>query len=727
VGAGSKLKARLESLGIRSSGGCSCGSVAKQMDTQGPAWCRANSAMILEQMRVNARNRHLPFSLVAAGRLLMAAIEEEESLLARIAADRTKVFSQRVADAVDDISGPPQERDTAWALRPETIEAHRQVLSRNLAAIVEPATHGDGRGIVILGGSIKYFPSAYVLIHMLRRLGCTLPVECWYFARHEFDHAMQAAIEKLGVRCVDASEVLTDPKPRALGGHEAKPWAIAGSAFAEVLYLDADIVPVVDPSYLFESAEYQSEGVVAWPANDSAKPVARVALEVLGLSGVDADRPWDSGALIIDKRRAWRAIEADKVLADHSEFFRFGGVSSTLSLASLVASQAVAIAPACVAFGDKNSGGLNQHDFAGNIVWQHRQLPSSRIRLSGPVSGQAIINGELFTESIAAIKAAWRPAIWEWIGQTAEDNEAAALAVGPYFATGIPTEDARIELLSGGTIKGGRSHRWRIAREAGQPRLVIADAGQAVAFLSQADGGEWVDRHGGARLQPTAPSWWQGIDCAASAELWTNVAARNVYGLPGSLEGQLVLDIGAGEGIFAHEAFRRGAAYVVSVEPDGESFARLSRNLEARGESIRINAAAWRSDEPSRWVSIDEETGDLAEASRSFVRTMGLDDLIGVALEASGRKRIDLLRIGCGGASWPILLPASRLASVAAICGTVDASRLWACPEWYRVPRTTEGAVAAMRAALSSAGLTHTIDMTSGRLTAWRGERPFLS
>ena len=37
-----------------------------------------------------------------------------------------------------------------------------------------------GRGIVICGGGLKYIVPAWVNVQMIRRSGCTLPIEMWY-------------------------------------------------------------------------------------------------------------------------------------------------------------------------------------------------------------------------------------------------------------------------------------------------------------------------------------------------------------------------------------------------------------------------------------------------------------------------------------------------------------------------------------------------------------------
>jgi hypothetical protein len=61
-----------------------------------------------------------------------------------------------------------------------------------------------GRGIVICGGGLRYFPCAWVCIKMLRHVGCQLPVQFWYQGSEEMDRNMISLIESLGVECVDA-------------------------------------------------------------------------------------------------------------------------------------------------------------------------------------------------------------------------------------------------------------------------------------------------------------------------------------------------------------------------------------------------------------------------------------------------------------------------------------------------------------------------------------------
>ncbi len=61
-----------------------------------------------------------------------------------------------------------------------------------------------GRGIVIPAGGERFFTCAWVCIHMLRKMGCALPVEIWHLGADEMTDEMRSLVAPLGVQCVDA-------------------------------------------------------------------------------------------------------------------------------------------------------------------------------------------------------------------------------------------------------------------------------------------------------------------------------------------------------------------------------------------------------------------------------------------------------------------------------------------------------------------------------------------
>src|SRR5262249_7829771 len=118
----------------------------------------------------------------------------------------------------------------------------------------------EGRGIVIVGGGIRYFTCAWVCLQMLRRLGCTLPVGLWHLGPREMDQERQSLLTDLGVKCVDAMRFRKKFPIRRLAGWELKAYAVLHSSFREVLFLDADNVPIVDPTFLFDTPEFRRTG-----------------------------------------------------------------------------------------------------------------------------------------------------------------------------------------------------------------------------------------------------------------------------------------------------------------------------------------------------------------------------------------------------------------------------------------------------------------------------------
>jgi alpha 1,2-mannosyltransferase len=114
--------------------------------------------------------------------------------------------------------------------------AHRQDVERVRAqwqAFVRhappyPVGNFSGRGIVTLAGGLRYTVPAWVNVHMLRRTGCTLPVEM-FFPEKEFPTSeLQRALARLGVSC---RKLRVGPD---IASFALKAAALLGSSFEEV-------------------------------------------------------------------------------------------------------------------------------------------------------------------------------------------------------------------------------------------------------------------------------------------------------------------------------------------------------------------------------------------------------------------------------------------------------------------------------------------------------------
>jgi ADP-heptose:LPS heptosyltransferase len=226
-----------------------------------------------------------------------------------------------------------------------------------------------GRGIIICAGGATFFACAWVCIRMLRRWGCSLPVQVWHLGARELNPRMAAILEPWNVQCIDAELVRVRHPARQLGGWQLKPYALLHSSFQEVLLLDADNVPLVDPEFLFASAQFQETGAVLWPDFDQPDPPPAV----WRFCGIPYRRepPVESGQVLVDKARCWRALALCSWFNDHSDFFyhHVHGDKETFHLAFRKLDQPYAM-PATPML--KLEGAMCQHDFEGNRIFQHR-------------------------------------------------------------------------------------------------------------------------------------------------------------------------------------------------------------------------------------------------------------------------------------------------------------------------------------------------------------------
>jgi hypothetical protein len=229
----------------------------------------------------------------------------------------------------------------------------------------------EGRGIVVCGGGVKYFAGAWVCINMLRRLGCSLPVQLWHLGRKEMDSRMKALVAPLGVECVDATRVRQKFPARILQGWELKPYALLHSPYREVLLLDADNVPVINPAFLFHTPEFRATGAIFWP--DYPQDAGKKALAIwrcFGLRRPD-ELEFESGQIVLDKQRCWRALYLAWWINDNSDFFyrHLHGDKETFHLAFRKLNIAYSLIQKPLA---PLRGVMCQHDALGRRIFQHR-------------------------------------------------------------------------------------------------------------------------------------------------------------------------------------------------------------------------------------------------------------------------------------------------------------------------------------------------------------------
>lgn len=254
---------------------------------------------------------------------------------------------------------------------------HRELLDQFLRSIPSfPEDRFHGRGIVLCGGGSVYFPCIWVCVRMLRRFGCMLPIELWHRGPRELTDDMRRLLEPYDVVFQDAFEIAREYPVRRLDGWELKPYAILNSRFAEVLYIDADNVVVRNPEFLFDAPLYQKTGSLFWqdvPGNHSDQSYLKDhAWDLLGLPYRDEPQ-FESGQLLVDKRRCWRALQLTLHLNEHSDYYytAFFGDKDTFHLAWRKVEQEYSLNPHPPGVLGANWV-LVQFDPDGKRLFQHR-------------------------------------------------------------------------------------------------------------------------------------------------------------------------------------------------------------------------------------------------------------------------------------------------------------------------------------------------------------------
>jgi alpha 1,2-mannosyltransferase len=204
---------------------------------------------------------------------------------------------------------------------------------------------------IVMTANMEYLGVAMTSLMMLRRRGSVLPAQVFVDGADEDDMAYcDRVMAVLQARCInmddylklsnllrratdeDAIEMETETEtddtaethkkePLTLGKYQFKVFALIFSSFQEILFLDADVIPVHNPDFLFDATTepYASHGLVTWP--DSWLPtVAEDFYRIVG-----QEKPWvsdearcsEAGILLYDKAR-----HADSLLlAAYYNFF----------------------------------------------------------------------------------------------------------------------------------------------------------------------------------------------------------------------------------------------------------------------------------------------------------------------------------------------------------------------------------------------------------------------
>jgi len=199
----------------------------------------------------------------------------------------------------------------------------------------------EGKGIVTACGSREcFYVGAYVMINLLRYFGCYLPVEVWKFDWEKDDKWDKIFNDLDGVIVKYYDRTIAEVERK---GWSLKPFAIKESSFKEVLFLDSDIAPAKNPEYLFDYGPYKEKGSIFW--SDTCKTHAKARPTDKNKS-TDAfwhlaeceeidEREFESGQILIDKKKCWNEINLTCHYNNHADWYYklFLGDKETFHLA----------------------------------------------------------------------------------------------------------------------------------------------------------------------------------------------------------------------------------------------------------------------------------------------------------------------------------------------------------------------------------------------------------
>ena len=349
---------------------------------------------------------------------------------------------------------------------------------------------------MICAGGPRYFTCAWVLISVLRHVyRIDLPIQVWHLGQGEMSEEMRLLLEEMKVEVVDAEAVVSHFPARIAGGWPLKPYAILHSRFREVLYLDADTVPLVDPRSLFEWELYRSHGMLMWPDIVNLK-AANPIWNDLGLEPHDCVSV-EAGILLADKQRAWGVLDVAVLLNEHVDeiYYAVYGDKDTFLLASLLCGRSPALIPHRPFIFDAD---LVQRDPDGEPFVQHRT--GSKWNLTG--FNRPLASADLMPaceDALAKLRERWSGVVFNSPPRTqkAKAEGQRLLSVRNFHYEPQGADGRRLELLPAGRVGEGRGdfeQHWAVIERDSALILQFYSGTRLTIELTRSDDGSWLGR-----------------------------------------------------------------------------------------------------------------------------------------------------------------------------------------------------------------------------------------
>ncbi len=208
----------------------------------------------------------------------------------------------------------------AWkAISDEAIKAWRKGIG-DAARKGAPTHHTQGTGIVFCAGDALAVERAIICSKILRYYNCSLPIEVFSFP-DELSSLEERALRKEGMQLRTVGQLEKGDMWKAF---HIKAAAIQQCSFNQILYLDTDSYLLRDPTYLFNSPQYQKHGILVWPDFTKSHP-SNPAWRLLGIPCRN-EYEMESGQIIIDRTRHQDVLHvAEYMSQEEASFYKFTG------------------------------------------------------------------------------------------------------------------------------------------------------------------------------------------------------------------------------------------------------------------------------------------------------------------------------------------------------------------------------------------------------------------
>ena len=192
-----------------------------------------------------------------------------------------------------------------------------------------------GFGIVICAGH-RHFCSALITINILEKQNNNIPIEWYYVGDELIEFQIEYLKSKKNIKLINCLDIIPSwfnypINTKKLKGYMIKPFALMMSNFENILLLDGDNIPLCNVFEIFQCETFLEYGNVFWKdvkfsSKKINKQMLREGYHIYELLNIKDIREYDyglaeSGQILINKKKCWKALCVSYFLNYHHEVF----------------------------------------------------------------------------------------------------------------------------------------------------------------------------------------------------------------------------------------------------------------------------------------------------------------------------------------------------------------------------------------------------------------------